>query len=375
MRICLTSLAVIGVVLSIGVADASDRPSSEQVSSGLNEARLLGWQVTLVIADKLRAGDQKGYPGIEAWLKDFDKAARGVDLKVAPEHWPPIDVDALSIHNPNFWQAYYEIAPADPGILLLHAGLLLSGGEATRASHVVAVAKQRPGIPKDLQAGLDTLLVACRKAGERSNRLVAEGTELHDKKDYAGAIAKYREALAAWPQNGWAHYELGYTLYFQQLIAAGEKLPAPDSIEVNTGRSPSPAVAAAYAESRKHDPFQLKAYQGADPVAIRGFLALAEKGMPAWQQIARQVDRPAKDAVLEQLAAACQEANNDELALTIRQVLVARRKDFAPVDHPFISTSLRKLAPGKQTEQTLKRLGGSGKLELRQLVAPELPPN
>jgi hypothetical protein len=56
--------------------------------------------------------------------------------------------------------------------------------------------------------------------------------------------------------------------------------------------------------------------------------------------------------------------------LVTRQILVARRKSYAPADHPFISTSLRKLVPGKQTEEVLQRLS-TGKLSVRQLVVPE----
>jgi tetratricopeptide (TPR) repeat protein len=210
------------------------------------------------------------------------------------------------------------------------------------------------------------VLGQCQQADKKSNRLVFEGIKLHDKEDYAGAIKKYREAIAAWPQNGLAHFELGLSLYCQQLVAAGEKPPR-EEITVNSGRKAAPEVTAAYARARQHDPFQIKAYQGDDQEVIRGFLALAKKGMPAWEKVAK--GGAVADDVLDDLSAACQEANNHELALAARQILVARRNSYAPTDHPFITASLRKLVPGKQTEEVLKRLAG-GQLELRQLVAP-----
>jgi uncharacterized protein (TIGR03067 family) len=363
-------IIVVGLAIAIGSPLRADAPSSKPLASELQEARRTGWQMARLILDRLEADDQKDFPGIQAWLKDLAKATKGIDHKAAPEKWPAIDIDALTIRNPAFWQAFYEIAPGDPGLTLLQAGLLLSAGEAVRASHLLVVGKQRPGVPKELQQGFDLLLAHCQKAGEKSNQLVAEGIKLHDKEDYAGALVKYKEAVALWPQNGFAHYEMGLTLYHQQLTAAGEKPPAPDAVLVNKGMKHSPAVRDAYAKARRHDPFQVKAYQGEDREVIRGFLALARKGLPAWQKLVKKADGQVEDEVLEQLAGACQEARNHELALLTRQILVARRGGYAPADHPFISTSLRELAPGKQTEEVLKRLAG-GPLRLRQLVVPE----
>jgi hypothetical protein len=371
MRTRFVAVAALAWAVWLGQPVYGDEGPSRRVSPELAAARREGWTIATLLIQPLRAGNSKAFPGIAAWLKDFDAVAARIDVKRPPEGWPSINVEKLVTHNPNFWQAYYEVAPADPGMLMLHAALLLSDGEATRATQLIVIAKQRAGIPKAVQEAFGALLARSQSAGEQSNRLVSEGTKLHDNKDYKGAIAKYREALVAWPQNSWAHYELGYSLYFQQLVAEGTELPPPDSVQINAGKMLSPAVMDEYARARRHDPFQIKAYQGNDQEVIRGFLVLAEKGMPAWQQITAHIDRPVGDELLEQLAAACQEANNHELALTIRQVLVARRgQGFAKADHPFIGTSLRKLAPGNQTERVLKGLAADA-IEVRQLIAPE----
>src|SRR5579883_2552972 len=109
---------------------------------------------------------------------------------------------------------------------------------------------------------------------KKSNALVEQGIKLHDQGDYAGALKKYDEALALWPANGFAHYERGTTLYAQELVAAGEKVPPPGTVLVNSGRKPSAAVAAAFARARRHDPLQRYAYQGDDPEVLRGLQAL-----------------------------------------------------------------------------------------------------
>jgi hypothetical protein len=72
--------------------------------------------------------------------------------------------------------------------------------------------------------------------------------------------------------------------------------------------------------------------------------------------VGERPDAPDVDQALQVLADGCQEANVDDLALVMRQVLVARRGQYNASDHPFIVKSLRKLAPGPDTEATLTRL-------------------
>lgn len=128
-------------------------------------------------------------------------------------------------HNENFWRAYYEVAPGDPGIVLLHASLLLCGGEADRANYLAVAAGQRPGVPVAFRQAFETIIAHSNKLREKPKALLAEGIALHDKGDYAGAIKKYQAALELWPQYGWAWYELGQSQYHQDLIADGKKPP------------------------------------------------------------------------------------------------------------------------------------------------------
>lgn len=364
--------AVMIFLLWLAVSDIARgaAPPTKGSSPELNEARQASWQLVLLVIEKLNNGDAKTFPGIAAWLKDFQRVAKGIDVKLTPDQWPAMDVDALVTRNPNYWQAYYEIAPGDPGLMLLHAALLLNGGEATRAIYLTAIAKQRPGIPKEIQTALDIVLSSAQKSGTKSNALVEAGIQLHDKGNYAGALKKYQEALAVWPQNGWAHYEMGYTILIQQMIAAGEKLPPPNGVVINSKRKPSAEEAAAFGKARWHDPFQFKAYQGDDKEVIRGLQSLLKRGLPAWQKIANDPNKMVDDQSLERLAAACQDANIHDLALSVRQIVAARRGRYAPDDHPFFTKSLVKLAPGPQTEAILERLAGDS-LVARQLVKPE----
>jgi tetratricopeptide (TPR) repeat protein len=375
MKIQLQTSLVLAV--SLAMCQFSQRSVAEEAKNDLNAARQSGWQVALLVVDKIEKGDQKDWPGIQAWLKDFRKQTQGLDHKASPEKWPKVDVDALVANNPNFWRAYYEIAPGDPGLGLLHAGMLLGCGEATRAMHVVEFYQLRPGIPKPLADGLAILHNATKLAGKQSNAAMQEGIALFDAGDYAAAVKKYREALQIWPQNGWAYYELGYTLRTQQSVAAGEKPGATNSIRINdpAGKKFSPEVKEALANSRRYTPFQYMAYQGDDRTVIQGFLALAKKAMPAMKALGNTHDRTSVYEAFQQLSEGCQEANIHEMALVTRQILVALRGRYNPSDHPFIATSLRKLAPSPETEAVLTRLAGKepadGRLAFRQLVPTE----
>lgn len=365
IHIPLFAFIILALFPMAGTSAEPPKPSAD-----LLEARRNGLEFARVIVQRLEADDQSKFPGIQGWLKDLRMATKDMDPKTPVEKWPPLDADALLARNPNFWLAYYEIAPGDPGLMMIHAGLLLSAGEVTRALQIIVIALQRPGIPKQFRSALQGLLSSAMKAGEASNALVNDGIKLHDKGNYAGALRKYEEAIAAWPQNGFAHYEIGYTNYVQSLVAAGEKPPAPGAVIVN-GKKDLPAkTRAAYAKARQHDPLQYMAYQGDERAVIDGFMALAAKGMPVWQKLAKEVEKRIDDKALQDFAEGCQEAGIHELGLVTRQIMVARRGRYAPSDHPYFTISLRKLAPGEPIDALLKRLA-TGVLNLRQLVVPE----
>jgi tetratricopeptide (TPR) repeat protein len=348
------------------------------VDEKMAEAKRSGWKMATKVVKSLEEGDQKDFPGIQAWLNDFHKQIKGIDEKTAPDDWPKFDVNALVTRNPRFWQMCYEVAPADPGMGLLHGGLLMVGGETKRAYHVLQLSQNRPNMPDDVLAIFDRFMSWALAGGEVSNAIVNDGIKLHDAKDYDGAIEKYREAIEAWPQNGLAYYELGFSIRTKLQIADG-LAPEPNGLHFYNAEDAkkakawagAPEVVEAFAKARLHDPFQLNAYQGLDPAVNRGFFVMKEKVWPAIEELYAQTEIPQKYKILVRISEGYQEANQHELALVARQSLVAFRGRYDPTDHPFITKSLRALAPGNETETTLKRLSGSAELALRQLIPTE----
>ena len=83
---------------------------------------------------------------------------KGITADAPVAKWPKVDVGALVDRNPNFWRMYYEIAPGDPVLTLIHAGLLLSQGEAMRAAYILELGQHRPGIPKEVKQTMRSLL-------------------------------------------------------------------------------------------------------------------------------------------------------------------------------------------------------------------------
>jgi tetratricopeptide (TPR) repeat protein len=110
----------------------------------------------------------------------------------------------------------------------------------------MVAARQRPGIPEAIRKAMNTLLAHGQRMGERSNRLVGEGIGLHDQGRYEAALDKYRAALALWPRNGWAHYEMGLTLVSRLDRGSAGKAASPDAVvvEANTGKQNPPEVEA-----------------------------------------------------------------------------------------------------------------------------------
>lgn len=328
------------------------------------EAREGAWKVAKVIVEKM--GDTEGneWPGLNVWRRDFLEAG---------ESPLALDVDKLVSRSTHWWVAYYEVAPGDPALMLLHCELLLAGGEAQRCQHLAALYLQRPGIPEPYGSGLRSVISEAVKAQAPAHALTEEGVALHDKGDFDGAISKYDAALKVWPADGWTAYERGFSMYVRSLTKAGKPIPKNGTLTINDttfDAMPEKAqVEAAYALSRQHDPMQVMAYQGSGAMKTP-LLAMVQKVMPVWDKLRANISKPVDDKALAQLAGGFEEAAVHEYALATRQVMIARRRKFAPEDHPILSKELRALAPSAAIERTLSLLAGET-MPGRVFVAPE----
>ncbi len=326
----------------------------------LAAARRAGWDVARTIASGMAAADLKRFPGVQAWLKEFRTVEAKFDATTASASPPAFDVDRLVTRNPAWWLAYFEIAPADPPALLLQAGLLLAAGEASRASYVLVVARQRTGMADGMRDALETLLGHSQRALARAGRAVHEAGKQADDGARQAAVAKLRETLLLWPQSGLAHYELALAALGQQYIAAGRKPPTRAQLNLHSELKPSTEVLAGFARARQHDPLLLPAYQGPEAQIGEALLVLGRKVRPFWEAVAKDSAGEAPDDTLRILGSGLQEAGLDELAVTARQVVVARERGYDDADRRFLAASLRKLLPEAGAEAAMRRLGIPG---------------
>jgi tetratricopeptide (TPR) repeat protein len=211
------------------------------------------------------------------------------------------------------------------------------------------------------------------RAQQIANELTKAGTVLHDGGDYDGAIAKYDEALKTWPADGWAAYERGFSIYVRALVKAGKPVPNNGTLTLNDKTMwelpEREAIEASYARARQHDPLQVVAYQGKKQ-NWKPLQALLGKTMPAWKSLRSNISKLLDDADLAQLADGFHEAELHEFAVATRDVMIARRKKFAPEDHPVLSEHLRALAANAAVEHTIAMLAGET-MQAAVLVAPE----
>jgi tetratricopeptide (TPR) repeat protein len=338
--------------------------SSTLHADSSTEAREGAWKVAQSIVEKIAEADLHDCPGLNVWRREFLEAGKNPLA---------VDADKLVTRNDHWWVAYYEVAPGDPALMLLHCELLLAGGEAQRSQQLAAIYLQRPGIPELYRDGLRSVIGESVKAQAPSTALTQEGIALHDRGDFDGAIAKYDAALKAWPANGWTAYERGFSMYVRALTKAGKPIPKNGTLTINDKSNDDlpekPEIAAAYAASRQHDPLQMTAYQGGAEMK-KPLLAMLQQVLPAWEKIRADVSKPLDEKTFAQLASGLQETGAHEYALAARQVIIARRRKFAPVDHPILSQELRALAPSAAIERTLSLLAGRT-MPARVFVPPE----
>jgi|GEM_PF-1229103 len=331
-------------------------------------ARREAWTSAVLIFSMLEQGDNRAFPGIRAWLDDFREVAATTPPPETGKPFPFVAADALVTRNPDFWAAFYEVQPGDAGLALLHAALLLSGGEAQRAAVIAALGLQRTA-PEEIKRGLRSIIAHCVSAQSHSMDLVRLGVRLHEMGEYEAAVKQFDLALREWPANGCAHYERGSALRLQVIAAARRAGTFREDAEEPI---PDPAeTLAAFGRARRHDPLHLLAYQGEDEGLKAALLALVNSGLPVWESIRRKPEQAVRTDALRTFSEACRAAAVDEFALVARQLVVAGNRHYAPDDAELVKVCLNRIAPAALTPPLLARVHGEVRLPARQIVVPQ----
>lgn len=342
-----TNLAVTALLLSIVGKITAQTDTAEMA-----EARVMGVTVVQLMQENLKDRDAESFPGIHSWMMANGNMFGALNKDRPEASWRDFDSRKLVIRDTNFWQLFYEVVPADPGLAMLHAGALMVAGDADRAQTILRLTLHRGDLDENIQKIIISIMRHCGRFMSSSHMLVKEGVVLHDSGDFEGALNKYDAAMQLWPLNGWAAYERGTTFRIRD-------------------KDDSPAVIQAFAQSREKQPFQFHAWQGTVK-DIPGMTEMLTEMPGLWETSLKDIRYVMKPEELLKMSEILQLAEVDDLALTVRQIYIVRRGRYMPEDHPFISKSLRRLVPGPQAETTIAKLGGSG-LTLTQIYQAPVP--
>jgi hypothetical protein len=363
----LRTLAAVLFCLLTAFAPAWSAAPPEGLSA-VQDMQRASWDTASMLAQGLAAADPKRFPGVQTWLKEYRAAGGTPGKRAGPGPLPKIDADRLASHNPAFWRAYFEMAPGDPGAMLLHASMLLAGGEASRGAYLLVVARQTVEIDKGLLQAMNDLLVHAQRAIGAGAQQAAEAVKLYEQGGHAAALPRLKAALEAWPANGIAHYEAGLALLAQQYAASGQPPPSRARLGLHSDLAPSRDVRAAYDRARSHDPLLIRAYQGDETDSGDVLLVLGKTVRPLWDIIARDTKAETRDDDLRSLARALRDAGITELGLALGQVVIGREGGYDEDDRKSIAAALKVLAPAA-ADPVVKRLA-QPRSELIRLVMP-----
>ena len=314
---------------------AWDRETAQKEIDGM---RRYAWALASSTADGLKKMPADEFPAVHAFLRDFDEARKLIDPNKAPSDWKSIDIEALAIRNPNYWAAVYELEPADPLMMWFHSALHAVNGEISPALYSQLLAVRSPtDIPKEMSR----LIVSSSRLLALGDKAVQVGVSLHDQEKYDEAEKIFREVLSVIPSHSLALYELGNTLRKKDRSKAG-----------------AAAAQTQFDMAKQVDPFRVEAYQGSFGIKeMKQFAALRSQAKPAWDKLMQTPPNRSSLQQLERLSSQLQNAGLYELALLVRQVVVARREaSYNEDDVQFIMASLKALMPQEDFEDMLKGL-------------------
>ena len=322
----------------------------QETGTLLTMVRQVGWKEVEDLLPLLQAQADGDFPGIAAFVADLHSVA-GARNRITGV--PPIDAAGLIEHNPHFWSAYYEIAPGDPLMAMLHVGLLLAAGEAVRADRVATLEINFGRMELDYRKELVRLDAHAQLVIQGSRGDAVELDALRQKKAYGVLADRARAALAVWSKNPEALADLATAL--QGLAGGG--VPAADS---PAGRS--------LAALRAVDPFF-----HVDP-AIAGPESEALQSVRRCWGLIDGEKATGDDGVLEQFSVATQTAGIDELALVARSLLAGWSEGSRPLDESFSRASLQRLLTPELASGICSRVFAEGRQWLGLNTEDSAPP-
>jgi lipoprotein NlpI len=331
---------------------AAEATTLKQTGTLLAMVEQVGWKQVQDLLPLLDTQSDASFPGVTAFAHDL----RAIAASAPNSHEvPPIEVGRLVDHNPDFWSAYYEIAPGDPLMVMLHVSLLLAAGEVVRADRVATLAINFGRMELEYRKELVRLDAHAQLVVHVSHGNAEELGRLRRTKAFAALAEKARAALAVWPRNpeAWA-----------DLVVAGQALAGRAA-----GADGVPPVDGSLAELHQVDPLFTVDSPGAGPEPA----ALGETRR-LWTLIDDD-KATGDDQVLERIARSAQAAGLDELALVAHSLVTGWHEGSMPLEENFVQTSLQRLVAPEVAAGICRRAFGEDHEWLGLSRDGDLPPS
>lgn len=353
--------------------------ASPQTKSKVEMARGICWFDYEYMKSRLSKLDSNEYPGIQAWLDEYQKFAQNATAN-DPSTWPnKFDFDKVVLGSPTFWQATFEVVPGDAAWMSSYVSKLIGAGEFERARTAIIILLHSDHFHDDIRKTMLMTLSLSELARTEVNELVEEGVKHFDQGKLDAAMENINQALELNPASGFAWYEYAFTKRRMEIekdanpsVNAMFKFNSEGKLEGELPRYYNPDIRSALEKSRQHNPLFPSAYFLDDKDLLERSWRIQVKLTPLWNDFSK--DGPMgriSDEKLQEFATMCQQDQLHEAAILARIVLAERRKSYSKEDVDFLAISLRAIAPGEPVETALKRLGQADP-KLRMLI-PQKP--
>jgi len=335
-------------------AATEDQGKGLELAKELSSARASGLEFANVLLNLLESADVEAFPGIAALHEDLKEKGVLPETGDHVDQWKDLDVEALTINNPNFWKAYYEVAPGQGVMEALYASLLKTNGQCMKSLQVSVIARLG-------QRKKEGSLTSFHMSNAMRNQvvfdasyfLINQGIKDFEKKEYEKAKSVFREILDQWPQCGLASFELGLTLHFQKEHKAGREVKT-QGVKKGDPAAPTQETYELYETARTHDPMIRNAYQGEGQT--QRLVLMAKIVLPAYRSLSNLSSKKVDSKQLGRFGAGSQAVGLHDYALFSRQVFIASKDKFDAPDLKFIKSSLLDLIGEDSAAEVIESL-------------------
>jgi lipoprotein NlpI len=261
--------------------------------------------------------------------------------KAGLAHLETAEVDRITVRNPAFWHAWFEMDPRDSSLVMLRCCLLMDAGEVGRASMF-------------LIAGVQTLQLG------QHERLLWFAQQARTHWVFYKRMADLRQAEKRWGQSSRTRIgELDKALKLWPADALAAEMLVHQRAGIAAGTIPAeskPVTLAPAARKRVAD--DLAVLRRCNPVAGLRYsedLAATQQFMELWDRLTDS-NQILENGELTELAQISTQLGEQELGMLIDRAVAARRGFISPAETQAANRTLAGILPPRELEVLVQRI-------------------